>query len=463
MKKKNRNKSTPPIPSPAPKAESTEQTDGICEDVSEIPESLAEDICEAIEEAKDKEEERREKHGKHEMMSLRNVLIATAFAIILYYVLNHTRGIFAFLGSALDVVSPIIAGGCIAFILNLVLVPLERLWGLCFSKITDGKKRSDGKDSAVQRVIKRLKRPVCLILSTLIMFGLVLGLFFIVIPELTVTVRMFIDRIPSTVAKTEELVSALSEFLAKYRITLPEFNLDVNSVMDFLNSQLTQNGKQMLNSTVGFTASLFSTVFDVVLSIVFALYILAQKEKLGRKLRKILYAALREDTADTVINVAALSGSTFTKFVTGQFTEAIIIGVLCYIGMLIFGLPYAAVISVVIGATAIIPMFGAFIGAGIGAVLILAVSFKEALWFVIFIIVLQQLESNLIYPRVVGKSIGLPGLLVLTSVTVGGAVFGFAGILLGVPVCSVFYCIFNEFVAMRLKAKSERVRKKSEE
>lgn len=171
-----------------------------------------------------------------------------------------------------------------------------------------------------------------------------------------------------------------------------------------------------------------------------------------KKLYMLFYP---ESKAKSLIEILRLSNKTFTNFVTGQFTEAIIIGVLCFIGMVILKIPFALIISVLVGFTALIPVFGAFIGTFVGVFLIIMVAPIKAVWFVIFIVVLQQLEGNLIYPRVVGKSVGLPGIWVLLSVTVGGSVFGIVGMLISVPVCSVLYTLLSRTVNKRLKNKNK--------
>ena len=201
-----------------------------------------------------------------------------------------------------------------------------------------------------------------------------------------------------------------------------------------------------IDTTVNITTSIVAAMVDIVLGIVFAVYLLSQKEKLGKQAKKSTRAILGDERSKRFLDITSLANKVFTKFVTGQVTEACIIGVLCFIGMLIFRMPYAAIISVLVGFTALIPIFGAFIGTGIGAFLILLESPIKAIWFVLFIIVLQQLEGNLIYPRVVGKSVGLPPIWVLAAVTIGGGLFGIPGMLFGVPVCSVMYVLFKEFV-----------------
>ena len=208
-----------------------------------------------------------------------------------------------------------------------------------------------------------------------------------------------------------------------------------------------------MNTTFNVTASIVSVVVDIVLGVAFSLYVLAQKETLGRQFKKIIYALFNQQKADRLLDLTRLTDGVFTKFVTGQLTEAVIIGVLCFIGMLIFRMPYALVISVLVGFTALIPIFGALFGTAVGAFLILLESPVKAFWFVIFIIILQQLEGNLIYPRVVGKSVGLPGIWVLVAVTVGGSAMGIGGMLFAVPVATVLYVIFKEYIQKKYKEK----------
>ena len=168
-------------------------------------------------------------------------------------------------------------------------------------------------------------------------------------------------------------------------------------------------------------------MFNVILGLVFAFYVLSQKEKLGRNLKKVIFAFLSGERAESVLNFFALTNRIFTSFVTGQITESVIIGSLCFLGMVTLRMPYVPMISVLVGFTALIPVFGAFIGTGVGAFLILMVNPIKALWFILFIVVLQQVEGNLIYPKVVGKSVGLPGIWVLAAVTIGSSAFGELG------------------------------------
>ena len=234
---------------------------------------------------------------------------------------------------------------------------------------------------------------------------------------------------------------------------LPAFTLDLERLYTAVLNFLTSYGQTLMDTTIGVTTSIFSAAVNFVLALVFSLYVLAQKETLSRQVTKTMRALLPEKKAAWLMDLAALTNKTFSNFITGQLTEAVILGSLCFVGMVLFKMPYASVVSVLIGFTALIPIFGAFIGIIIGAFLILLISPVKAFWFVIFILVLQQIEGNLIYPRVVGKSVGLPGIWVLAAVTVGGNAFGLVGMLLSVPVCSVLYALLRQLVHGRLEKK----------
>ena len=201
-----------------------------------------------------------------------------------------------------------------------------------------------------------------------------------------------------------------------------------------------------MNATLNITTSIVGALVNFLLALVFSLYLLAQKETLIAQSKRLLRRALPRKAADKLLELLSLTNNAFSSFVTGQVTEAVILGTLCCLGMLILRLPYALPVSVIIAALSLIPIFGAWIGAATGAFLIVFQSPIKALTFLIFLLILQQVEGNLIYPRVVGKSVGLPGLWVLAAVTIGGGAFGVLGMLLGVPVCSVIYTLLQNFV-----------------
>ena len=372
------------------------------------------------------------------------VFLITLVIAVAYTTVTQPQKIGDILNGAVDLFSPFIIGFCTAYIVNLLLRPLERLWLWIWHKC----KR--------QKLIKIIKRPLCLVLSFLIVLSAIFAIVFMIVPSISDTVLSFSDKIPQYAKTVEIWYGNLSQFLEQYNFELPELPKLVVGSSDtkgetLISSLIDKYGNKLLGTTVNVTTSIVSVVVDLVLGIVFAIYLLAQKEKLGNQIKRACLALFGKKRADRLIELAALTDNIFAKFVTGQLTEAIIIGILCFIGMKIFNMPYAGVISVLVGFTALIPMVGSFIGTGIGAVLILFENPIKAVWFVLFIIILQQIEGNLIYPKVVGKSVGLPGIWVLATVTVGGALFGIPGMLFGVPLCTVIYVVFKEYVNNKIK------------
>ena len=372
--------------------------------------------------------------------TMKFILTIVTFTLLLSWILNHTSSFTGIIGNVLSLLSPFLIGACLAFIINTILKPLEKLW-----ERVPLKKRT--------KLFSKAKRPVCLTFSTLIVFGVVFLVLFMIIPQLVETVAAFANTLPQYINNLEGLLDKLMKTLENYNIVIPSFDLNWNKVGEVLNNFLNNYADSFINKTVDITTSIVTVIVNFVIAVFFSLYVLSQKEKIGRHLRRLLYAMRPKRKAEKIIAFANLTSDTFTKFVTGQLLEAVIIGVLCFIGMLILKLPYAAIISVLVGFTALIPVFGALFGTAIGALLILLVDPMKALWFVIFIIVLQQIEGNLIYPKVVGKSVGLPGILVLVAVTIGGGAAGIVGMLFSVPVCTVLYCVYKEFVAKKIKGK----------
>ncbi len=371
---------------------------------------------------------------------LKYTFIIIVFIAIVYSLFSDPQKAFGLISKVISVFSPFIIGLCIAYVVNLLMRPTERLWSFIWRK-------------SKLKFLEKCRRPVCLTLSSLLVFGVVFAIVFMIIPELKNTIVGFVDRVPQYAVTVEAWYNGLVDFLSKYNFELPAVSLESEKIGVFFKELLENYGNNVLNTTVNVTASIVSVIFNIVLGIAFSIYVLAQKEKLGRFARNTVNAIFSERRAQKTLELATLTNDVFTRFVTGQLTEAVIIGVLCFIGMLIFRMPYAAVISVLVGFTALIPVFGAFFGTAVGAFLILLESPMKAFWFIVFIIVLQQLEGNLIYPRVVGKSVGIPGMLVLVAVTVGGGFFGILGMLFSVPVCSVLYVVFKQFIEKRLSAK----------
>ena len=378
--------------------------------------------------------------NKKGIKTITKYIVGIAFIIIaITFVINNDVKVSGLLDKIYTVISPFILGSAMAFVLNVLIRPIETLWGKIFKKET--------------KISAAMKRPVSLILSILITVGFLTALLFMIIPEFINTFSNIVDVLPEYTNTVLGWITNLREFALRYNVQIPDLKFNPDTVINFIKTNFANTST--LDKTLNFTSSLVSGVINFVVAVAFSVYLLAQKEKIGANIQKTLYAFFPSKKVDRLIDVTNITDQTFTKFISGQLLEAVIIGALCFIGMLIFRMPYAPVISVLVGVTALIPVFGAFIGTAIGAFLILFVSPAKALWFVIFIIILQQLEGNLIYPKVVGKSVGLPGIWVLVAVTVGGNTMGVAGIIIAVPACAVIYTLLRETVYKRLKAKKK--------
>ncbi len=381
-----------------------------------------------------------ENHIPLNKSTMKFIMVIVTFTLVLSWIINNTSSFKGILNDILSLFSPFAIGACLAFVINTLLRPLEKLW----EKVPE-KRRT--------KLFAKAKRPVCLTFSTLIVFGAVFAIFFMIIPQLVETVSSFVKMLPQYIKNLEGLLVTIGDKLTRFNIKLPAIDLNWEKVSAFLNKFLDNYADSFINTTVEVTTSIVTAIVNFIIAVFFSLYLLAQKEAVGRHIKKFLYAVRPKRKAEKIISFANMTADTFTKFVTGQLLEAVIIGALCFIGMLIFKMPYAAMISVLIGFTALIPVFGAFIGTIVGALLILLVDPMKAVWFVVFILVLQQIETNLIYPKVVGKTVGLPGMLVLVSVSIGGSAFGIVGMLFSVPVCTVLFCVYKEYVAKKLKKK----------
>ena len=266
----------------------------------------------------------------------------------------------------------------------------------------------------------------------------------LVLPELINTVEQLSDKVP-------ELAENLSSSIQNSALMQKFFNVNewtTDNITEKIQTML-QDSEMLFRTlidTMSFATSIFSGIVTFIIGLVFAIYMLLQKENLKRQLYRITAAVFPPDITRRLCSVSNMSKDIFSKFIAGQTIEACILGLLCCLGMELFGFPNALEIGVLVMVTAFIPIVGAFVGAAVGAFFIMFTSFKQALWFVLFIIVLQQLEDNLIYPKIVGKTVGLPSLWVLFAITVGGSLSGILGMFVAVPACSILYCLFKEFI-----------------
>lgn len=362
-----------------------------------------------------------------------------AFCILLYCALQNTAAVKGGIGTVMSYLNPFIVGGAIAFIIN---VPMRFIERHLFPKA---------------KKLDKLRRPLALILALLAIAAIIVLVCIIVIPQiadtvstLTVNIPQYMDNAKAYVNKTLEKYPELQEEFQSYTGKI-NWQSVITSVTGWVSNGVV--------STINVAGSAISGIVSAVVGFVFAIYILLQKERLGRQVRMIAYSLLPEKAADKFFKISNMTSDTFSKFLSGQCLEACILGSMFAIVLAVFRMPYVALISVLIAFTALIPIVGAFIGCVIGAFLIFMISPVKAVWFVVIFLVLQQIEGNFIYPKVVGSSVGLPAIWVLAVVTVGGKLMGVIGMLVMIPLSSVLYAIFREFIYNKLKTKTERVQK----
>lgn len=362
------------------------------------------------------------------------------YVIILAYAIFNFKNLISGATNIIGIISPFIIGIAIAFVLNLIMVIFEEK---IFSFL-DNKK-----------YIKYLKfkRPLSVFSTFILVFVVILSLISFIIPQLIDSISTLTNAVPTYMKSFEELISKYVSHTEILNTVWNNFLSAWREVLQFTGQILASSLSGVVNITLGFTSGLF----NFIISMFFAIYMLLNKEKLQLGMKKVLYAFSEKKLADKIMYLGKISNEAFSNYIGGQFIEAIIIGVLCFIGMIILKMPYALLISVIISVTALIPIFGAFIGTIPSAFIILIIDPMKALWFVVFIIVLQQIEGNLIYPKVVGGSIGLPPIWVILAMVIGGNTFGLIGILLGIPIFSVIYKVFKDIVDKRLNNKDVRV------
>lgn len=364
--------------------------------------------------------------------NMKNLMILIVFAVLVLVGVQRIENLAAGIIFLCRIVFPFILGGAMAFILN---IPLHFLENKLFAK---AKK-------------KKFVRPLSLVLSILFVLAILQIVLVVVIPEIATTFASISKNIEAFLPKLEQWVTDAfpdSEQIGLWIDSL-EFNWDkiIQSAVSFL-----KNGAgNVLSSTVTVAKTVINSLMNFFVGFVFACYILLQKEKLSVQVKKVLYAFLPRHAVGKTLQVAALSYKTFSNFVTGQCLEAVILGTMFFVSMSILRFPYALLVGVLIAFTALIPIFGAFIGCVLGTFLILVSNPVQAIGFVILFFVLQQVEGNLIYPHVVGGSVGLPSIWVLVAVTVGGSLMGVVGMLIFIPLSSVIYALFRGWVYKRLE------------
>jgi predicted PurR-regulated permease PerM len=369
--------------------------------------------------------------------NMKKLMLLIAFGIAFYLGLQNLYRVSEFANFIGNIFEPILLGMALTFILNVLMRQVEmRLFAPLNRRYT--------------KTWLKVRRPLSILMTLLIVIGIIALIAFIVVPELVRTITNLTNNIPGFF---NELQSSLSS-INKDHPDIGEYFRNVNIDWTNTSQMLAQTGQKfastLVDSTVAMTTNLFHGAITFILALVIALNILAQKEKLQNQARRVLYAYLPHGFTDGFLRLCSLANRAFSNFIAGQCTEACILGTLCFIGMNIFRFPYALLVSVFVAFMALIPIVGAFLSTVIGALLILIVNPIQAIWFVVFFVVLQQLEGNLIFPRVVGSKVGLPALWVLAAVTIGGNAFGVIGMLINIPIFSVLYMLLRENVDKRL-------------
>lgn len=362
---------------------------------------------------------------------LKKIIWLIGGLFVLYLVIRYWSSIEGVVGVAFSAAVPLLLGCIMAYVINILMNFYERWYDRLFKV----------------EVARKIKRIVCIIFAFLSLIAIVFIVISLVLPELINCIASFIRLIPDAVDWVVDFIG--EEEIAGYFPAFQEIDWSsISTEVEALIRSVLNGFGGAVGSIVSVVGNMVAIVVNVVIGLIFSLYVLIEKEKLGAQCKRIINTYIPKQ-AERIFYVVTVLDNSFHSFIVGQVTEAIVLGMLCILGMWICGFPYAVMIGVFIGFTALIPIAGAYIGAAVGAIMMLTIDPWMAVEFIIFIVVLQQLEGNLIYPRVVGKSIGLPGIWVLTAVTVGGGVLGIGGMLFAVPLAAAIYRLVKEDVAKR--------------
>ena len=358
--------------------------------------------------------------SKMSIKKIRELIVFTALLVVALWKFDVVLGV---LKTIWDIIFPFVLGGAIAFLTNVPMSFLEK-------KIFENVKKKN-------KIVRKLKRPISLILTIVLVVGVIALVMFGVIPQLTRTMGTLVTSINDFIPQMQSWIGEFFHNNQEIMNLVDQIEFDPDQAIKWGISLLGNGAGNMMNTTMSAVGSIVSGVATFFIAFSFACYILFQKEKLHIQIRKVFFAFLPRQKADTFLKVCSLTYRTFANFLAGQCLEAVILGSMFVVTLIAF--------------TALIPIFGAFIGCAVGSFLIFMVNPQQAILFVIVFLVLQQIEGNLIYPHVVGESVGLPSIWVLAAVTIGGNLMGIVGMLVFIPLLSVLYTIFREFVYLRLK------------
>lgn len=363
-----------------------------------------------------------------------------AFAIVLIWALWNYNASLHLLGGLYNILLPFIIGGCMAFIVNVLMTKLEVYW------------RRYLKHS----VVSRFERPVCLLLSIVLIIGFLAFFVLTIVPELHASMKLLVKMLPPALAKLDAYLQQKAQELAFSPDELAFVQAQAKEIYHTLLNYLQNNKRLLLEQTVSATASLLDVLTNCVIGFVAAVYCLLEKHRLVRNFKRVLFAFCSKERAAYVLHVLQTSEKIFRGFVSGQLVVALLLGVMYFVSMTLFGFPYATVISLMVAVLSLIPILGTFISALIGCFLILVAAPEKIWYFIILYFVLQRVEGDLLYPKIVGKAVGLSELWVLAAVTIGASLGGIAGMIICVPLFSVLYALLAEKVKRLLEEKNLR-------
>lgn len=369
--------------------------------------------------------------------NIKKIIGIITFGIGFYWILNNLDGALSFINKLFKLLFPFILGGMLAFVLNIPMTKIEN-----FIKKKQKKKKS-----------KLPVRTISIVLSLVLLIAFIAIIAFLLIPELVDNIRLLLSNIPKVINDIQEWIIDLVD---NYPDIQKQIEKTFSSKMNF-NDIIVSVLNYVINGSINIITSLVSSLFTLFTAIVFAVYMLSQKEYLISGIKKVMYAYMKKEHVEKILEIASLANHTFSKFISGQCVEAIILGCIFFVVLSLLRFPYALIISVLITITALIPMFGAMIAMVIGALLIAVTSPMKAIIFIVVFQVIQQIENNFIYPKVVGKSVGLSSIWTLLAIILGGSLMGIVGMLIGLPLASILYAILRSETNEKLRKKKIKI------
>ena len=374
-------------------------------------------------------------------ITLKSCLRIALSIFLLYLAIHYWPAVSGLFGTLLSAAMPLLIGAALAYVLNLIMSAYEKRF---FPRSTN------------PRLVK-LRRPVCMLLAVFSLLAIVTVIVWLILPELISCIELLISQLPGAIETAIAYLDTVPFLSEELLSTL--HSIDWQSKIGDIMNVVTSGVGNVMNVVIGAVSGLFSAVVTGFMALIFAIYLLLGRDKLQAQSKRLMQHYLPAKLYGRILYVLDILNTSFRRYITGQCIEAVILGALCALGMLILRLPYATMIGALIAFTALIPVAGAYIGAAVGAFMILMVSPMQALIFLVFLVILQQLEGNLIYPKVVGSSLGLPGIWVLAAVVIGGGVAGILGMLLGVPIAATAYTLIrndmNQKAAVPAKMKEK--------